>query len=317
MESGPLRGDQHGQDRDPEGDPGDAAERPLQDRRDRLARSGARPRGGRSARHPQGLRLVRRAHPGPRGRGGLQPAAQPSARADLDRGGGGRQARAVREAGGALRRRGRKADRGARSRRRAGAGGVHGALPSAMAAGAGAGTRGRDRRAARGPGQLRLHERRSGERAQPGRDRRRRAVRHRLLSDRHRALPVRGGAGARGEPDRLRSRLPDRSAGHASCSSSRPGRRCSTARPSSCPTSACRSSAPKAGSRSRSRSMRRPTGRAGSSSTTARSSATPRPGSRPSTWSISTPCRATCSRARSGRARRSPSRSRTRSPTCG
>ena len=58
---------------------------------------------------------------------------------------------------------------------------------------------GPDRRAARGPGQLQLLQPRPDERAQPGRDRRRRPVRHRLLPDRHGALPVRGRADPGGE----------------------------------------------------------------------------------------------------------------------
>ena len=224
----------------------------------------------RGARHPAGLRLLRGAATRSRDRGGLQSAAQPPARAALDRGGGGRQARAVREADRAHRRGGRAADRGARPRRRADPGGVHGAQPSAVAAGARPGARGPDRRAARGPGQLQLHERRPGERAQPGRDRRRRPVRHRLLSD----PSPRAFCSRRSRPGWRARSSTTRTSGptgwRASCCSSRPARRCSAARPSSCPTSACRSSAPRAGSRSRSRSTRRPTGRAGSSSTTAR-----------------------------------------------
>ena len=70
-----------------------------------------------------------------------------------------------------------------------------------------------DRRAARGAGELQLPEPRSQERAQPGRDRRRRAVRHRLLSDRHLTLPVRRRALAGGRPDRVRPELQDRPAG--------------------------------------------------------------------------------------------------------
>ena len=119
----------------------------------------------RGARHSAGVRLLRRAAARSRDRGGVQSSAQPSARAALDRGGGGRQARAVREADRAHRRGGRAAGRGARPCRRADPGGGHGAQPSAVAAGARAGARGPDRRAARGAGQLQLHERRPGERA--------------------------------------------------------------------------------------------------------------------------------------------------------
>ena len=54
--------------------------------------------------------------------------------------------------------------------------GLHGAQPSAMAAGARAGAAGQDRRAAGRPGTVHLFPHRSGERPQPGRHRRRRPL---------------------------------------------------------------------------------------------------------------------------------------------
>ena len=83
-------------------------------------------------------------------------------------------------------------------------GSVHGALPSAVAARARAGARRAHRHAARRADVLRLQQRRSRQHPQQGRHRRRRALRHRLLRDRGRALLPRGRAAARHRAGRPR-----------------------------------------------------------------------------------------------------------------
>ncbi len=135
----------------------------------------------------------------------------------------GRQARAVREADGAARRRSRGAAavRVARSTS---------AKPSWCAS-----TRSGSRRASScgvatigelryHPGRVQLLQRRPGEHPQPGRHRRRRAVRHRLLCDRRRALVLRGRARARRSPPMDRDpALRDRPQHQRCCSTSAAG----------------------------------------------------------------------------------------------
>ena len=147
---------------------------------------------------PQRLRLVRGAARRSRDRGGLQPAAQPPARAA--------DARRRRRRASTCCARSRSRSRPARrrrsaTRREAGAdrGGVHGALPPAVAARARAGARGPHRRAARRAGVLRLQQPRSRQHPQPGRHRRRRPLRHRLLRDRRRAATSSTAEPARGD----------------------------------------------------------------------------------------------------------------------
>ena len=110
---------------------------------DRLALAADGQEVGEEARHPGRLRLLRGAPRRSRDRGGLQPAAQPPARAaDACRRGEG-QARALREADRAHRRGGRDAADGAgrRPHRR----GLHGPPASAVAEGARAGAEGQAR----------------------------------------------------------------------------------------------------------------------------------------------------------------------------
>ena len=102
----------------------------------------------------------------------------------------GRQARAVREADRARRRRGAPADRGAQPLRQAGRRSLHGAFPSAMAPRARTCAGRGDRRSARDPDLLLLSAARPRECAQPAAGRRR-ALRHRLLRDPDRALHFR------------------------------------------------------------------------------------------------------------------------------
>ena len=156
------------------------------DPRDRLALAADREEGGEEARHSGRLRLLRGAARRSRDRGDLQSAAEPPARAADARRREEGQARALREADRADGRRG-----GARS-----ATAPKGVLIAEAfmvrhhpqwIRGARAGEEGQARHAARHPVAVHLLQRRSQQRPQHGRHRRRRALRHRLLPDRHRA----------------------------------------------------------------------------------------------------------------------------------
>ena len=164
------------EDRDRQGDSGDAASRELPRSSAIASRDGERDAPQR--RHSgfaKRLRLVRGAARRPRHRRRLQPAAQSPARALDDPRGGSRQARALREADRAQRGRGAPADRSARPHRRADSGSVHGAHASAVADS----PRARSRAGASATlrsmlGLLQLLQRRCGEHPQHPRVRRRR-----------------------------------------------------------------------------------------------------------------------------------------------
>ena len=146
-------------------------------------------RGRRPLRHPEELRLLRRAHRRPRGRGGLHPPAQQPPRRVGDRGAQGRQARALREALRDGRRPGE--DHGGRRQGEGPPphGSLHVSLPPAVAEGARDRRVGRAGAAARDPVLVLVQQRRPGEYTQPPRDRRRRPLRHRLLRRIERPLP--------------------------------------------------------------------------------------------------------------------------------
>ena len=261
-----------------EGDPGDAEVAALPYRGDRLARSRRASAAAEALGIPQGLRLLRRAARRPGDRGGLQPAAQPPARA------AGRSRRPPPASTCCARSRSRcrreEAAKLIAARDRAGV-----LIQEAfMVRYHPQWLRARELVRAGRIGELRVVQGSFGYfNVDPANVRNQADIGGGglldigVLPDRRGALPVRGRADAGGGADRARSGLQDRPPEPARCCDFRPARRCSSARPSSCPTSACRSSAARAGSRSRSPSTRRPTGRAGSSSTTAASSATPRP----------------------------------------
>ena len=166
-----------------------------------LAKARARRR---PARHPAGLRLLRGAAGRSGDRGDLQSAAQRSARALDGPRARGRQARAVREADRARRRGGRALidarDAVRQDRRR----GVHGAVPSAVAARPRAG-RGRGRsarsRAIQTFFSYHLLDPKNIRNRPPGGGG---ALRHRLLRDPDRALHFRGRADAGGGDARPR-----------------------------------------------------------------------------------------------------------------
>ena len=143
-------------------------------------------------------------------RGGLQPAAQPPPRALEHQGAGGGQARPVRETRCARRRAGPKAGRRRRTDRTPRGRGLHGAPPPAVADGPGHRARRAHRRGARRPDALLLLPHRSREHPEPGRHRRWRALRRRLLRRQHGPLRLRGRARARDRPVRQRPGHADR-----------------------------------------------------------------------------------------------------------
>ncbi len=164
----------------------------------------------------QRLRLVRGAVGRSGNRGGLQPAAERAA-CPLDaKGAGGRQARLVRKADRARRRRGAVTDRRPGPLRKAGRRGLHGALPSPVAPGPRAGRSRGDRRDDRDPDFLFLPAARPGERAQPA-ARRRRALRHRLLRHSDGAIYFRSRADACRGDARPRPEIPYRQTGERDC----------------------------------------------------------------------------------------------------
>ena len=206
----PLGRHLDGQYRHTESYPWHAALEARHGRRDRLARPEARPSGGKEARHPESLRLLRGDARGPGDRRDLQSAAeQPSHRLD-DRSAQGRQACALREAV-----RHERQGRGARPEARQGQardGSLHDPLPSAMAEGARADPLRQDRRLEGGAGLLLLQQRRPEEHPQHPGNGRRRDLRYRRLRHPLRALHVRGGAEAHRLADRLGPDLQDRPA---------------------------------------------------------------------------------------------------------
>ena len=280
-----------------------------------FARRGPRARRRRRPRHSPGLRLVRSAARRSRDRGDLQSAAQSPARAAHAAGRGRGQARAVRKAdradggGGdaAARGGGQGADR--RS--------VHGALPSAVAAGPRAGAGGPHRHVARGADVLRLQQSRSRQRPQQGRHRRRRPLRHRLLRDRGRALLPRRGADARHRARRPRPdvshRSPDQRADGFRRRPAPRFHRVHADRPAPAPPALRQQGpdrAPHPGQRAAGR------GDAHLASTIARRWKAPASSPRRCRRATSTSCRARRSRARCAAKSRCPTASRTRSPTC-
>ena len=138
----------------------------------------------------------------PADRSDLQSPAQRAARPLDDPRARGGQARAVRKADRARRDGSGRADRGAPALRQARRRSLHGALSPAMAARARDRAIGRDRRRARDPDVLFLSADRRRQHPQPAAGRRR-ALRHRLLRDPHRAPCLRRRADAR----RRRARL--------------------------------------------------------------------------------------------------------------
>ena len=127
----------------------------------------------------------------------------------------GRQARLVREADRARRRRSAPADRRAQPLRQAGRRGLHGAFPPAMAPRARACAGRNDRGSAGDPDLLLLPAARPRQCAQPAAGRRR-PLRHRLLRHSHRALRFRRGADPGRGHDRLGPEVQDRPAGERS-----------------------------------------------------------------------------------------------------
>ena len=302
---------------DREGDPGDAARRGV-------ATSPRSPRAISARRERPRTGSALRARIGSyeelladrRDRGDLQSAAQRAPCALDDQGARGRQARAVREADRARRRGGARADRGAAAHRQAGRRSLHGALSSAMASRAGTRADRRHRRCPRDPDVLLLSPARPRQCAQPAAGRRR-ALRHRLLRDPHGALHFRRRADPRRRDDRPRPEF--RTDRLASAILEFPGGRHSTFT---------------VGTQMSAHQRVTIVGDAGRIEIKIPFNAPPdRPtkiaidtgadlfgggrGSSSFPSAISTRCRATPSRARSSTGRRSNSRSRTRSSTCG
>ena len=121
----------------------------------------------------------------------------------------GRQACAGRKAAGSRRQGHRQADQAARQEEGADLGRLHGHLPPAVDQGAGPRAVGRNRHAALCARRVHLFQRRPQEHAQHPGARRRRAARHRRLSDGFDALRHRQGAEARDGDGRARQKIQD------------------------------------------------------------------------------------------------------------
>ena len=206
-------------------DPGDARRVERGRHRHRVARCGARARGGGRGRHRKILRLLRGDARRSGDRGGVRRAAQSPACRMVSEGDGRRQARAVREADRDECARGRAADRGARAQRHADRGSVPDPQSSAMGGAARADRQRRNRRGARRAGADVLPQPQSRRHPQQARDRRRRALRYWQLCGHRLPHGVRRGADARARPVRARSRFRHRPARECDPAIPRPGRR--------------------------------------------------------------------------------------------